>query len=163
MNGYGFSTGTSMSAPAVTGGLALMHERYRQLHNNQYPSAALMKAILCNTASDAGNKGPDFSYGFGQMNLNRAIKAIDKQQYYVDSVSWGQVKNKTITVPPGIAQLKVFLYWQDPAASVLSSQTLVNDLDITVSTATGNKVLPLFIGYHSRQRSQPRHQGRRPY
>lgn len=141
-NGYGYNTGTSMSCPAVTGGLALMYQRYRQLHNEQNPAAALMKAILCNTTNDAGNPGPDFSYGFGQMNLYRAVKAIDGNNYFLDSVSHLAAKTKSISIPSGVAQLKILLYWQDPAASIASSRSLVNDLDITVTSPSGTIYLP---------------------
>ena len=144
-NLYGFSSGTSMSSPAVTGGLALMYQRYRQLHSNQNPAAALMKSILCNTASDAGNKGPDFSYGFGQMNLYRAVKAIDSNHYFIDSLGYQDVKTKNISIPAGGAQLKVLLYWQDPSGSVLSSRSLVNDLDITVVSPAGFVNLPYIL------------------
>jgi len=36
-NNYGFSNGTSMSCPAVTGSMALMYERYRQLNGGAIP------------------------------------------------------------------------------------------------------------------------------
>src|SRR5690606_31790640 len=72
-NGYGGSSGTSMAAPAVAGGLALLYERYRQLHSGADPDNGLMKALLCNGAADAGNPGPDFVYGFGMMNLLRSV------------------------------------------------------------------------------------------
>ncbi|HET6993625.1 MAG TPA: fibronectin type III domain-containing protein, partial [Chitinophagaceae bacterium] len=101
-----------------------------------------MKAILCNTATDAGNQGPDFSYGFGQMNLYRAVKAIDNSQYFLDSVAHMGVKTRSFTVPEGAAQLKLMLYWPDPAANILSSKSLVNDLDITVTGPTGTLNLP---------------------
>ncbi len=135
-NSYGANTGTSMASPAVAGGLALMYQRYKQLHNEQNPPSALMKAILCNTAVDAGNAGPDFSYGFGMMNVYRAIKAIDGNQYFLDSVTNASTKTRSISVESA-AQLKIVLYWQDPAASLMSSNLLVNDLDLTVTGPSG--------------------------
>ena len=158
-NAYYSNTGTSMAAPAVTGGLALMYQRYKQLHNNQPPTAALMKAILCNTATDAGNAGPDFSYGFGQMNLYRAVKAIDGQQYFIDSLANQQARTNTITIPAGGAQLKILLYWQDPAASALSSRTLVNDLDLTVTAASGNSYLPYKLDTNAANVTNPATRG----
>jgi hypothetical protein len=58
-----------MAAPAVTGGLALLYQRYRQLNAGANPKSGLMKTLICNGATDKGNAGPDFSYGFGFMNL----------------------------------------------------------------------------------------------
>jgi hypothetical protein len=141
-NGYGYGSGTSMSSPAVAGSMALMYQRYKQLHTGKNPSAALIKAITCNTATDAGNVGPDFSYGFGQLNAYRAIRAIDNNQYFNDSVANLQVKSSILAVPGNIAQLKVMLYWQDPPPSNLASRPLVNDLDITVTGPNGIIVLP---------------------
>jgi Subtilase family/Secretion system C-terminal sorting domain len=141
-NNYGFNSGTSMSAPAVTGGLALMYQRYKQLNNGVNPSAGLMKAILCNTATDAGNPGPDFSYGFGQMHLLRAVQSIDSIHYFADSITNGETITKTIQVTPGTAQLKVLLYWQDPPKSLLSNRILVNDLDLSIMSPLGNLYLP---------------------
>ena len=68
-NIYSPNNGTSMSGPAVTGGLALLYQRYRQLHAGANPKNGLMKAIICNGAADKGVAGPDFKHGFGWMNL----------------------------------------------------------------------------------------------
>ncbi len=53
--GYYSGTGTSMASPSVVGSLALLNERYRQINNNEIPNSALMKAVACNSADDAGN------------------------------------------------------------------------------------------------------------
>jgi hypothetical protein len=145
VNAYGYNSGTSMSSPAVAGGLGLLYQRYRQLHNGQNPKNSLMKAIICNTATDMGNKGPDFSFGFGSMNLLRAINTLDKESYFYDSVANQSTKTHSITVPAGTSQLKVMLYWQDPATSALSPKVLVNDLDLEVSTPSSGIVLPYVL------------------
>ncbi len=72
-------TGTSMSSPAVSGGLALLYQRYRQLHSGANPKNGLMKALICNGGTDLGNTGPDFTYGFGWMNLV-TISTNDREQ-----------------------------------------------------------------------------------
>ena len=41
----------------------------------------------------------------------------------------------SISVPANTAQLKVTLYWNDPAAAVFASQALVNDLDLEYNFA----------------------------
>lgn len=135
-NIYSYNTGTSMSAPAVSGGLALLYQRYRQLNGGSNPKNGLMKALLCNGASDRGNEGPDFRYGFGWMNLLRSVDMMENNRYFIANSTNSSTNNHNITVPANTAQLKVMLYWNDPAASPLSAKTLVNDLDLEVSDGT---------------------------
>lgn len=141
-NTYGYNSGTSMAAPAVSGGLALLYQRYRQLNGGANPKNALMKALLCNGAADRGNAGPDFQYGFGWMNLLRSVEMLETHHYFMDKVSNGTTITHTISVPANTAQLKVLLYWNDPAASVISSKTLVNDLDLQVADPSLATYLP---------------------
>jgi len=143
-NGYGYNSGTSMSAPAVVGGLGLLYQRYVQLHGTK-PENALMKPLLCNTATDMGPAGPDYGYGFGFMNLNRAIKALDAGNFYKDSVANQTSRTRQSKVPPGLAKLKVMLYWQDPAPSPLMGKPLVNDLDLKVIAPDGTNFFPFTL------------------
>ncbi|MCG2617857.1 S8 family serine peptidase [Terrimonas sp. NA20] len=147
INLYGYSSGTSMAAPAVSGGLALLYQRYRQLHSNANPMASLMKALLCNGATDIGNPGPDYFYGFGQMNLLRSVTMLEKNNYIEAAVNPGATNTHTISIPSGanIAQLKVMLYWNDAPATMLSASSLVNDLDLEVGTPASTTVLPYVL------------------
>ncbi|MGC4037116.1 MAG: S8 family serine peptidase [Chitinophagaceae bacterium] len=144
VNSYGASAGTSMAAPGASGGLGLLYQRYRQLHGGN-PKNGLMKALLCNGATDMGNPGPDFSYGFGWMNLLRSVKMLENSNYFNDSVANSQTKTHTISVPANTAQLKVMLYWNDPAAAVLAAHTLVNDLDLEVVDPSSTIKLPYLL------------------
>ena len=141
-NSYWYNTGTSMAAPAASGGLGLLYERYRQLHSNADPKSGLMKALLMNGATDRGNAGPDFSYGFGWMNLSRSIDMLESNRYVNDSTTNATTKTHTIAVPANTAMVKVMLYWHDPAASLLNTQALVHDLDLQVLTPSATTVLP---------------------
>ncbi len=132
-DGYGHQQGTSMSAPAVTGGLALLYEKYRLQHSGANPKNGLMKALICNGGLDLGNTGPDYTYGFGSMNLLRSTDMLINNRYYISSINNGGNNTHSISVPANTAQLKVTLYWNDPAAVVLATQALVNDLDLEIT------------------------------
>ncbi len=99
-NTYAYNNGTSMAAPAASGGLALLYQRYRQLNGGANPKNGLMKAILCNGATDRGNAGPDYQYGFGWMNLLRSVEMLENNQYFIGSSTPGSTNTHTITVPP---------------------------------------------------------------
>ncbi|MBO9617104.1 MAG: S8 family serine peptidase [Dyadobacter sp.] len=143
-NTYQGASGTSMAAPAVTGGLALLYQRYRQLNGGNNPRNALMKALLCNGATDKGLAGPDFTYGFGMMNLLRSVSMLEKGQYFNGSVA-NQAKNGyEISVPSNTALVKIMLYWNDAAPAVLTGKTLVNDLDLTVIRSGRAEIQPSF-------------------
>lgn len=159
-NTYHTDKGTSLSAPAVAGGLALLYEEYRRQHNGNNPTGGLMKAVLCNTATDRGNIGPDFTYGFGSMNLIRALKVLDSSHYFMGAVSQGGGKQHTLTVPAGAAQLKVLLYWQDAATTPLTDITLVNDLDLEVTAPDGHVVLPYVLNSEPARVADPASRGR---
>lgn len=145
VNTYSYDNGTSMSGPAVAGGLALLYQRYRQLNGGANPKNGLMKTLLCNGASDRGNIGPDYQYGFGWMNLLRSIDMMENNHYFIGSSTNGSINTQNISVPANTAQLKVMLYWNDPAASPLSAKTLVNDLDLEVVDPSSSTILPKIL------------------
>lgn len=142
---YWYNSGTSMASPGVTGGLTLLYQLYKQQNGGVNPKSGLMKAIVCNSSRDMGNAGPDFSYGFGWLDLQRAALAIENNRYLTSTVANGIQNTHSITVPANAAQLKVMLYWHDPPASLLSSHTLVNDLDLTVQTPASVTVFPKIL------------------
>jgi Subtilase family/Secretion system C-terminal sorting domain len=146
-NLYIAMNGTSMSSPAVAGGLGLLYQRYRELNANADPKNGLMKALLINGATDIGNPGPDYTYGFGWMNLLRSVKMLESNDYINVPVNAGGINTHTITIPAGsaIAQLKVMLYWNDSAAAVLASRALVNDLDLEVKDPSALVYFPQLL------------------
>ena len=144
-NAYGYNYGTSMACPAVTGSLALMYERYRQVHAGADPKSALIKALACNTADDLGNPGPDFTYGFGMLNTRRGVEAIDSNRYFISSMANGGSNTHNITIPANTRRVKIMLYWADVAAASNASIALVNDLDMVVIEPSFTLHRPLIL------------------
>jgi hypothetical protein len=145
-NSYLVMSGTSQSSPTVAGILALITERYKQLHGGMNPDGALLKALLLNNAVDLGNPGPDFTYGFGMVSARPTVEALEQNQYFTGSISNGGIQSFPLpAVPAGISQLKVLLYWPDAPALTSTSATLVNDLDLTVTEPGGLVHFPMVL------------------
>ena len=132
-NSYTSASGTSMSCPGVAGVLATMYHAYKETNNGSEPTSDLMKGILMNTAEDLGNPGPDFKYGYGRVNARRAHKAIIDQTFFRDSVAQGESDTFYLTVPAGIGELKVMLYWNDVEGTPAAQNPLVNNLQLVVT------------------------------
>lgn len=144
-NGYIADIGTSAASPQVAGSLALLYERYRQINDGKNPRADLMKAVLCNTATDIGRKGVDFSYGFGLANPADAIDLVNRKQYFTGAVDQDAETSFTINLSKPVSRLRIMLYWADHPSSYYTSKNLVNDLDITVVYPDGSIHDPLVL------------------
>lgn len=137
-NRYATKSGTSMAAPAVAGTLAQLMQAYRALNNESEAPAALLKAALLNTAEDLGQPGPDFQHGYGRINALRAVRTLEQRTYTTAALGQSEQRVHPITVVPGQRELRVLLYWADPAPTGSNSTlTLVNDLDLTLTAPDG--------------------------
>ena len=137
-NTYGQKTGTSMSCPGIAGSLAVLYQGFKEFNNGQEPDGGLAKAILLNTADDVGNKHVDFIYGYGRVNVLRAMECIEDNNIVVDTISGNGSNTFSINVPAGIKEMRVMLHWTDPEAFSGSSRALVNDLDLSVKHDNSN-------------------------
>jgi len=142
--GYGIMSGTSMSSPSAAGSLFLLQEHYYKL-NNKFMLSSTLKGLVCHTADEAGNIGPDFIYGWGLINMERAAKVIsntDGANLMEElSISTSGTITKSV-IASGKGPLVVTICWTDPKGnpvaygpSMLNNRTkmLVNDLDLRVS------------------------------
>ncbi len=145
-NGYGLVGGTSSAAPVVTGIMALMYEQYKKQFGGENPRGGLMKAIVCNTAEDLGNPGPDFSFGFGKVNAKKAIETIENETYFVNTLVHNETKSHSIVIDPGVKRVKVMLYWNDVPSDVNAALPgLVNNLNLQVTDANNITTLPWIL------------------
>jgi len=144
-NAYGSNQGTSMSAPQITGALALVYERYRQLNGDIDPPGDLAKAIICNTATDIGTKGVDFSTGFGWLNLQKAIAVVNDKSYRSGTVENDKEQIIEINLDKEVFDFKLMLYWHDQPSSYYTLKNLVNDLDLTVTLPDGSVYDPFVL------------------
>ena len=141
-NDYTFMSGTSMATPGTTGTLALIYQRYRQLHAGKDPSARLIKAVVANSAYDMGNPGPDYKYGFGRLDALMAVRALEKNNYVEDSVYTGDTVVKMITIPKNLAQIKLLVNWDDYPGALSATREEVNNLDFRLVASKTTTYLP---------------------
>ena len=139
-NNYDSFTGTSMACPGIAGVLGQLYQGYKELNSGLNPSSALIKGVLLNSADDLGNPGPDFKHGWGEVNAYQAIKILENNQYLSSSVSQGGNNSHIITIPNGIKQINVMVYWHDKEGSVNAAPALVNDIDIGLYNNLGNLI-----------------------
>jgi hypothetical protein len=134
--------GTSMSAPNVTGTLAVLQDYYKDL-NGGTMSAAAIKGLVINTANEAGpNDGPDYMFGWGLLNATGAADLITLDDTQGDLICENNLSNgeteEYYYYSDGTEDFNVTICWTDPAgtppASYLNPTTkmLVNDLDLRV-------------------------------
>ncbi|HYG74056.1 MAG TPA: S8 family serine peptidase [Planctomycetota bacterium] len=135
-------SGTSFAAPAVSGIAALVLQHYKAVVGSE-PSAALAKALLCNSATDLGLPGPDAAYGFGVANAEAAAATIRTYEsaavtpFQEDDIVQGEEKSYTVSVSSS-AQLKLTLCWMDAPGVPSSAKALVNDLDVELVDPAGS-------------------------
>lgn len=143
-NSFTVMTGTSMACPAVAGNVAVLMQAYKKNNNAEAPGA-LIKSILMNTADDLGNPGPDFVYGYGRVNMRKAVKVIEENKFLSGTIATGVINNHSISIPAGIATAKIMIYWPDKEATAGAAKSLVNDIDAKVISADNTEFLPWVI------------------
>jgi chitodextrinase len=153
--GTSVKQGTSMSAPTVAGGAALLRQYFA---DGYYPSgtktgndgfsasSTLVKAVLLNgtlglPATEAiGNPG----YGWGKIFLDnnlyfpgdsRKLRVWDLPNGY--GLATGETRSFTVSVAGG-QEFRATLVWMDPEGTPGAAKALVNDLDLTVTNSAGN-------------------------
>lgn len=131
---YGLMSGTSMAAPIAAGGVAQIRQ-YLQEKGTQNPSGALMKALLISGADDLRDNL--LRMGYGRINLPNSV-----QSTYVDQVT-GLTTGATVSYQVAVKDTRkpfnATLVWTDYPASLFASRALVNDLDMVVTSPSGQE------------------------
>jgi hypothetical protein len=131
-NTYGAFGGTSAAAPGISGSAACLYQAYKEFNSGEVPDAALIKAVMLNSANDLGNPGPDYRFGFGSINAYRALQILEKEQFQPVEVDNGQSISIPLELDRSARSVRVMVYWTDFPGSQGTSRALVNDLDLTV-------------------------------
>lgn len=148
---YFWDTGTSMAAPASAGCAALARQYLIQQRGHERdddhprPSAALLKALLINGATDITGQYtpseaddiPNHNEGWGLVNIDNSlfpettgrIQFSDTPEYAVET---GEIREFNVHVHDNSQPLKVTLVWTDAAGS-----GIINELYLRVEAPSG--------------------------
>ncbi len=147
---YATMTGTSSSTPNACGSALLLVELFGHLFPGEAMRASTLKGLLLDTADDLGQAGPDYSFGWGLMNVRAAA---DQIAAHAEAVSSRRIHEGLLTAThltdefafrwDGSHPIRATLCWTDPAGTERTglddrSPTLVNDLDLRITGPGGN-------------------------
>ena len=160
---YGYDSGTSMSAPAVTGTLGLLTSLYQKLYptngplllGTNAPLASTLKGLLIHTADQLGtNIGPSYTYGWGLMDPVAAATLVTNN-YTSGSLAYIKevrlVSGDSVQFPVVLTNTKPFKatnVWTDPPGTQVApalnptNHMLVNDLDLRIISPNGSTNFP---------------------
>jgi len=148
-------SGTSYSAPVVTGVIGLWTQINKQLFDGTELNAAAAKTLMIHSAAEAGNPGPDPLFGWGFIDAKKGAELlVGKSNNTVifnnETLNNGAVNSKTI-LATGNTPIKVTISWIDPEYKLPASMSwsdaynnrssrLVNDLDLRITDMETNTV-----------------------
>ncbi|TAE36621.1 MAG: T9SS C-terminal target domain-containing protein [Sphingobacteriales bacterium] len=149
---YDTFSGTSMASPNVCGSLLLLQEYYAQLNGGRFMQSATLKGLALHTTDEAGSSpGPDYIFGWGLLNMERAGNTIKKNGTTTLILEKNLANGSTFTknfTSSASEPVKVSICWTDFEGDILPSgvvdnrkANLINDLDIKL-VETSNTFLP---------------------
>jgi serine protease AprX len=146
---HSISSGTSFSAPVVTG-IAALAVKWFSDHGLANPSPSLIKAALIATATDlgpvsGGDYRPSNNFGWGRPNLDRLTNSSVDRFFLTDNqanaVGIGKESAWDTVVDEPTEDTLIVLVWSDPASPVNVGQApLINDLRLRVERKGTNSM-----------------------
>ena len=159
---YLYMGGTSMATPLASGATALVRQWLVERQGIDEPMAALMKALLINGARDMtpGQYGagatqeitarPDFSQGFGHVDLCNSLDPGEGNfLVFVTNIiaaTDAEFTTNLLVSAANAGTYRLTLAWQDYPAAPAAAKTLVNDLDLIVTSPSGTRFYPNKLG-----------------
>ncbi|MCK4632135.1 MAG: S8 family serine peptidase, partial [candidate division Zixibacteria bacterium] len=144
LGGYGGFGGTSCATPAIGGTIMLLRQLGNMTYGLNHMLSSTYKAIILNTCVDLGEVGPDYQHGYGKIDAVAAAEKIlmGDSSFVRDVLATGEEHYYDLTVQSGTDKLSAMVAWDDPAPSLLSGPSLVNDLDIVLIDPFGQEHFP---------------------
>ena len=150
---YASLSGTSMSAPNVTGSLFLLQQLYSQRNPGRFMLASTLKSLAIHTAKESGpSLGPDYMYGWGLLDARASAELIlneDGSSNLIRELILDQGSTYEYEIlSDGITPIKATIAWTDPAGTPAGSSLdpsnlmLVNDLDLRIFDEDGVEFYP---------------------
>lgn len=155
-NYYAWGSGTSMATPNLSGSLNLLIHHYEDTHTGITPLSSTMKAILIQTADEAGtSSGPDYAFGWGLLNTLKAANLIANDAadpFFIreDFLSNGQV-DTLYFYSDGSSPVRLTLAWSDPPGTPPSpslnptTAMLVNNLDVRLTHLQSSTIYSPYV------------------
>ncbi len=152
---YMYMGGTSMATPLVAGAVTVVRDYLVNGEGIANPTAALIKALLINSAEDisgygdnaqeAGQPIPNMHEGWGRINVGAAVSATNRALYNDVPLANGGSRTYPFTVTGTVDALKATLVWSDYPGTPASNGALVNNLNLIVTAPNGSTT---YLGNH---------------
>ncbi len=139
---YTWGSGTSFSAPAVSGVQSLFTNYLSRIHSITNPSPALLKAYTLHQTRYLGATGgnlPNGNQGYGTTWLDFAFDGTVARKFFDQSTTFnatGEYRFYAGSIADTTRPFRIALVWSDAPGSTFGS-AWANDLDLTV-TIGGN-------------------------
>lgn len=156
---YDSYSGTSMSSPSAAGSAALLVQLYGNLFPGEAMRASTLKGLIIHTATDIGNPGPDYHYGWGLMDTQKAADLILEHRANPSSNRMAEDQlttadsSKTYTFKwDEESPIRATLCWTDVPGTATADHDsraplLVNDLDLKIIAPNGDVYYPFIMPF----------------